>query len=213
MQSHSKEFSERIIHDWTESDYYELAESPTWLSLFWDASSRFRRQFEKLDLGVTIELACGRGRHCAQILDRCREIILVDVNRSNIDSCRKRFANHNHVVYLENDGYSLDLIHSEYATSLYCYDAMVHFELESIIGYLVEIFRVLKQGGQALLHHSNYDKNPGAAYTENFHWRNFMSQNLFIHLSRRTGFSVLYSECFNWADDDHVTDCLTLLRK
>ena len=53
-----------VAAPWADSPYYEDAER--WTPMFWSADGPFRRQFNRLDLSATLELACGWGRHAEQ---------------------------------------------------------------------------------------------------------------------------------------------------
>jgi hypothetical protein len=88
---------------------------------------------------------------------------------------------------------------------------MVHFEYDTVIDYIQDAWRVLAPGGRALLHHSNYDKNPGASYRDNPDWRNFMTSSLFAHVAILAGFTVLEQFVMDWSAPD--TDCLSLIEK
>ena len=52
---------------------------------------------------------------------------------------------------------------------------MVHFEMIDIYRYLKDIFRVLKPGGMALIHHSNNSDDYKASFTNSIYGRSFMS--------------------------------------
>ena len=67
-------------------------------------------------------------------------------------------------------------------------------------------------GGKALLHHSNNDLQPGRRYSENVHWRNFMSANLFSHMAQRAMLRVVGQELLDWAGAKDL-DALTLVEK
>jgi ubiquinone/menaquinone biosynthesis C-methylase UbiE len=203
-----------IKDDWKVSPYYEIAEHYNYF--FWDKTSPFAVQFAKLDCRSLLELACGHGRHTDQIINRVGDVTLVDINEENIEACRKRFGERAGVTYLVNSGSDLSAVADGSKTAVFCYDAMVHFEIDDVIAYLKEIYRVLAPGGRALLHYSNYDKAPGNSYHDNPHWRNFNSERLFKHLAIRWGFSILNSEVMNWGfDAEMVTDldALTLIEK
>ncbi len=190
-----------IRADWAESPYYALAEACT--DDYWTAGGLFATLFAQLDLTRVIELACGHGRHAARLVarqgaDRLGRITLVDVNASNIAACRRRFAGEARVEFLVCSGSDLAPLADGGFTALYCYDAMVHFELHDIIAYLAECHRVLVPGGRALLHVSNYDARPGGNCHDNPHWRNFGSERLFRHLAIRAGFDVLSAQTLDW---------------
>jgi len=88
---------------------------------------------------------------------------------------------------------------------------MVHFEKETVESYIIDAYRVLKPGGQILIHYSNYDRNPSGVFTDNPGWRNYMSREVFMGFVARTGFDVIASEVIDFSAP--ASDALTLLRK
>jgi SAM-dependent methyltransferase len=205
----------RLKTDHINTPYYSDVESPAHLAIFWEPGI-FRNTFDNLDLTAAIELACGHGRHAAKIINQCHSITLVDVNSSNIDVCRKRFNAMSKVSYLVNDGTSLAGIHDNSATAVFCYDAMVHFEATDVIGYLPELFRVLKPGGRALLHYSNNEQRPEGTYRDDPKWRSFFSEKMMRHFATRSGFAILSSQTTPWppahTHEPHI-DAVILLER
>jgi SAM-dependent methyltransferase len=208
----------QIAGDWKRHSYYDQAEQASWLEGFWSDGSPFKTRFDTLNPSILVELACGHGRHTAHLLDSTASqlvtrVYLIDVNYENIKYCRKRFRHDPRVTCLQNNGFDLPLdAHS--VNGLFCYDAMVHFELDAVISYIRETYRALRPGGRALFHHSNFDQKPGALYADNPYSRNFMSDRLFAHIALRAGFLVLDQEIIDWGDGDSPTlDCITLLEK
>jgi len=191
--------------------YYDRAEQSDWVARFWSEDREFQPYFSELTLDVVIELACGHGRHAAQIVDRCPALILMDVMDTNIDYCKARFMGRDNVVCLQNNGADFRPVPDATVSAIFCYDAMVHFELDVVASYLRDTARVLRPGGRALYHHSNYDKEPGGNHRLAPGGRNFMSQALFIHLARRAGLTVLKSRIVDW--DTPGTDALTLVER
>ena len=208
-------FKDPIKRDWSgEAAYYGWVEAEPAVQVFWALQSPFRQMFERLDLSSIIELACGHGRHTWFMMQnlRCGSVVLVDVNSSNIAFCAERFKEFPNVTWIVNDGSSLSGIEDGSATSLFCYDAMVHFEYDDVAAYLQEISRVLIPGGRALLHHSNNDRYPGRLYSENEHSRNFMSANLFSHMAQRAMLRVIEQRLLDWGEAKEL-DALTLVEK
>lgn len=191
-------------------EYFDLAEEC--LDIFWDRQSPFLTMFSKLDLSDVIELACGRGRHVPQYIERARRITLVDILQKNIDICRERFQREQKINYYKNDGYDLKNLKSDSYSSLFTYDAMVHFELIDIYSYLGDIFRVLGRGGRALLHHSNNGSDYRASFASAPHSRSFMSKEVFAYLANRAGFTILDQKVIDWGDTPEL-DCITLIEK
>lgn len=199
---------------WHADPYYDRAEQADWLQPFWstDVPHRpFRRMFDTLDLRVTLELACGHGRHAQQVYRAVPALILMDVVPENVEFCKRRFAGAQNVAAVQNDGVSFRPIPDGALTAIFCYDAMVHFEFDVALSYVRDAARVLERGGRALFHHSILDAFPGRDHRLNPGGRNFMNHSAFQHVASRAGLKVLESAVMDW-DAPH-TDALTLLEK
>jgi SAM-dependent methyltransferase len=210
--------TQQVAQRWKVSPYYDRAERKDWMEAFWSPRGRFRPLFDNLHTRTVVELACGRGRHTAQMLDipelcdGLEDIYLMDVNEENITSCIERFSDVPFVHSVVNNGYNFQPLKDQSVTAIFCYDAMVHFEYDAVMSYLEDAHRILIPGGRALFHHSNYDKSPGTKETANPHWRNFMSKNLFAHSAIRAGFKVLEQFLIDW-DEMRNLDCISLIEK
>jgi SAM-dependent methyltransferase len=208
----------RVARDWKVHTYYDRAEEEDWLEEFWGPKARFRQLFDSLNTRVLVDLACGHGRHTAHILANPRlackieRMYMMDINDENISLCKERFSFNEIVHPMKNNGYDFSPLENESVTALFCYDAMVHFEYDAVISYIEDARRVLAPGGRALLHHSNYDKSPGAFYETNPLGRNFMSKNLFAHVANRAGFNVIVQFVIDWGDYRKI-DCISLIEK
>lgn len=203
-----------IKQHWDHHPYYASAEE--WVHEFWGADTRFLRLFKELDLSSVLDLACGHGRHSAQILGKVGPITVSDINASNIEACKKRFSGQKNVKYHVGSGSDFKGIGDTSLTAIFCYDAMVHFEIADVWSYVNDCARVLKKGGRALFHYSNYSANPGGHYRDNPHSRTFCSEAAFRHFASRAGLDVVCSETFGWgAPGLYVPgmDALTLLQK
>lgn len=216
MKSNTKSFTEverKYIADYHETNmegYYEAAESA--LSFFWSKESLFRKRFDLLDLENVVELACGHGRHVPEYVNKAKHITLVDILQKNIDFCKNRFKNIDNISYYVNNGYDLSELKSDSYTSLFTYDSMVHFELLDIFSYLKETFRILKNGGMALFHHSNNTSDYKVSFSNGIEGRNYMSKDLFAYLVHRAGLIVMDQE-LTWYNNGTYIDCLTLVKK
>ncbi len=207
-----------IVNLWAKEDssdfaYFEAAESDDWVGGFWAPTSPFQRLFAELDLESVLELASGQGRHSAQFVDRCGRLVLTDTSRPALDFAEQRFAGNPRVSTVQSlDGMTIPLPTEQgQFSTVFSFDALVHFELECIASYLGEIARLLRPGGRALLHHSNYTANPGGTIQENPSWRNFMSLDIMAHLASRRGLHVVVQQPVNW--QLRASDGLTLLEK
>lgn len=190
-------------------DYFIDAEKS--LNIFWDENSAFLKYFRLLDLTNVVELACGHGRHVNCYKEIADKIVLVDILEENIAVCKKRFAGETKIDYYVNSGCDLLEIESGSQTSLFTYDAMVHFEMWDVFSYLKETRRILKNGGMALFHHSNNTENYKITFVTGTGGRNYMSKDLFAYLCNRAGLNVIEQEVIDWSRPQ--LDCITLVRK
>ena len=202
-----------FVHIDDMQDYYLNAERDDNMNIFWGKSSPFYELFVKLDLKNVVELACGHGRHVTQYISNAENIVLVDVLIENIDYCRKRFSAYENIRYYHNNGRDLCEIQDNSCSSIFSYDAMVHFEMMDIWSYLKEFYRILTKGGYALVHHSNRSEDPlEEAFENSAHSRSFMSKNLFAYMAHRAGFSVEKQIVINWGAVEGL-DCISLIKK
>lgn len=209
--SHLAEMVRREAMDWGDNvadTYHRPAEqgiNRIWIGVIWPILSR-----HKIDLTDTIDFACGYGRNAKMLAAAgAAKVTLVDVNPDNIAYCREHLIPRGNFDVVQNNGYDLADLPSDRFTHLYSFDAMVHFDLEIVLAYIREFARVIKPGGTAFIHHSNYTGNPGGNFRENPGMRNFMSALIFKHASIRGGFDVLEQELVNWSCPD--SDCVTVL--
>lgn len=209
-QHDSADVRARIGSDWADAPYYQQAEA--WTPVFWAADTVFRRMFDQLDLTDVVEIACGHGRHAAQCVAQCGTLTLVDINETNLAACRQRFAGNPKVRFARTAGNELSACGTASSSAVYCYDAMVHFEMLDVLDYLKEIARVLRPGGRALLHVSNNHAQPCRSYQENTHWRNFGSVDIVRHAATRLGFRVLDWAVMDWAGAPSI-DAVVLLER
>lgn len=191
--------------------YYEEAESEDSLDVFWNKDSEFYKMFSSLDLDCVIELACGRGRHVGQYIEKANKIVLVDIVEKNIAYCKERFSGEEKIEYYVNNGFDLSQLESNFYSALFTYDAMVHFEMLDIFGYLKETQRVLRPGGLALFHHSNNTADYRITFSTGAGGRNYMSAQLFAYLANRAGLKIVKQKVIDWSQKE--LDCLTLVEK
>ena len=204
-----------IGSDWRKgSDYYERAEESDWLGTFWSQDSPFRGLFERCDPTDTLEIACGHGRHTVQVQQEYpnSRVTSQDINQDNIDVVARRFAGNDRVTAFVGNGYDLTPLPDNAFSLVFSYDAMVHFDDEVVFSYLREIARVLKPGGRALLHHSNWTGAPGAEYKDNPSWRNFMSSLWLAHRASKDGLTTIEQVIIPWSGRPAM-DGISLLEK
>jgi SAM-dependent methyltransferase len=196
---------------WGNVGYHDLADAnidSDWPRLVWPLLSR-----HKIDFSNTIDFACGRGRNAKKLKEAgAAHVTLIDVNPENIEYCNRNILPLGGFSVLQNNGFDLRDLPDAAFTFVYSLDAMVHFDLEIVLGYIGEFARVLSPGGIAFIHHSNYTGNPGGDFHQNPDWRNFMSAEIFKHASIRNGFEILEQTITDWSGGKN-TECFTVMRR
>lgn len=170
------------------------------------------RYVDEIDYTTVLDFAAGHGRNTSWLKESAETIVLVDVNRKSLNICKERFGTSKRFKYLQTNGTSLKGIRDKSISFIYSWDSMVHFESDVIFSYISEFKRVLKPGGHAFCHHSNYTANPGGSFLENPDWRNFMSKELFAHYLLKEGLDVVEQEILAWGAISDL-DCITLFRR
>jgi SAM-dependent methyltransferase len=199
-------------HVWEGSRYFDDAEK--WTHIFWRPEGDFRKKFDQIELSYVVELACGHGRHAEMLASggKVGRYCGIDVLPSNIEKCRERLSGHGRFEFILGDGVGFGSVDDAQASAIFCYDAMVHFHSEVVLSYLKDASRILKKGGRAVFHHSNYSSNPGGSFGTNPCARAFMSLDLFHHYAAHAGLRVIEAMPLRWTTHANL-DGLTLLEK
>jgi ubiquinone/menaquinone biosynthesis C-methylase UbiE len=161
---------------------------------------------------IVLDLASGHGRNAQRLADGANHIFCVDVNPENIAYLNQRFKGDARFTVVHNNGADLSFFADDSIDLFYCFDAMVHFDIEIVQSYVKEAFRVIGPGGHAFIHVSNFTGRPGGDFRHNPGWRNFMSLDIFTHLALRAGFRVAHARTIDWGNVTDL-DCLFLLQK
>lgn len=204
-----------VAHDVSQSSsvtYFAMAESgmdSQWSSMVWPRIQGF-------DFSVTLDLAAGHGRNIEKLKSLAGEIYVVDVNQSCIDACQARFGESDgkcRFHYLVNDGCSLKGVPGGSITSVYSWDAMVHFDKFVVRRYILEFARVLKSGGRAFFHHSNYGHVASDAdWRSNPGWRSSTTKEFVADSVREAGLELISQDSIDsgGAPFDAITICRKL---
>jgi SAM-dependent methyltransferase len=159
---------------------------------------------------TVIDLAAGLGRNSAMLAGRSTTLVIMDIQPGNVAVCRHRFRGMTNIDYLVNNGFDFRPVASNWATLIYCFDAMVHFDSDVVRSYLRDVGRVVKKGGRAFFHHSNY--TDGGDWMTSPANRNFMSAAMFRHYSEKEGLTVVRQRIIDWGEYKNH-DCLTMVER
>jgi len=165
---------------------------------------------EPVDFTATVDLAAGHGRNSNLLKLYAKELYILDIHEGNVDRCRERFAEDSRFQFAANNGFDLQPVPDGWATLVYCFDAMVHFDSDVVRSYLRDTLRVLNPGCFGFFHHSNYVG--GFDWRTNPNSRSFMSTELFAHCADKEGLEVFRQQKLDWGGEKQL-DGLTLVRK
>ena len=166
------------------------------------------------DFSNVLDFACGKGRIAELLSTFSGSLTCVDTNDEAIAYCSERFSNKDNVVCKVSEPESIP-VDSGSMSFIYSWDAMVHFDYRSIDYILTEFSRVLKSGGQAVIHHSNAkghssfeaDKN----WRKNPHWRSEFNAQDMAHICQKSGFIIEEQLVIDWGVKS--LDCISVIKK
>ena len=113
---------------------------------------------------TVLEIGAGGGRW-TQYFRSAGQLIIVEFNPESFDYLRQRFPELRFTPY-QTRGYEMAGVPNASVDLVFTFDVFVHLEPEGIQAYLIEIERVLKPGGFAVVHYGDIRKqiareNPG----------------------------------------------------
>jgi len=130
-------------HEWSKS--FGTTEE-LWNNEIFDKIKEFRGK-------KILEIAPGFGRITQFLSILAGELIIVDLNPLCIEKTRAKLKHHV-LAYFVNDGKSIPKVRDNSQDLVFSFDSFVHMHANVTEDYIKEIYRVLKPGGQAFIHHS-----------------------------------------------------------
>jgi ubiquinone/menaquinone biosynthesis C-methylase UbiE len=216
------------------SDYHWAASGEEWSSAWGDSSAQWfgtilPRIHSHLPAATIVEIAPGRGRWSQYLIPDCKEYMGYDLSASCVSACKTRFAAQSHASFFQTAGKELHSTADESVDFVFSFDSLVHAEMDVMQAYMAEIFRVLRPGGTAFVHHSNaasypvyfgmFGRLPGyrrltqVLPLEYSNWRGLsVSGDKVIAAARKVGMRALVQERINW-NSTRLLDCMTTLAK
>jgi len=197
-------------YDWTGAGE-EWTDSPEWKQALVEHVLRALIP----DGARVLEIGPGGGRWSAELAQRARRLVLLDVSEAALASCRERLAPYDNVAFLHGDGRGLTGVADASIDAIWSFDVFVHVTPLDLAGYLDEIVRVLAPGGVAVIHHSD-GRNRGRLLSRHG-WRAPMSRELLASLARARGLGV-QAQFDSWGRDGRFDlsaygDAISVLRR
>jgi len=105
---------------------------------------------------IAAEIGPGGGRW-TQYLTAFRQLYLVDYHGELLQEAGRRFHGPN-ITFVKNNGCDLPGIEDSALDFVFSFGCFVHLDADLIKRYLSEMHRVLKRGGNAVIHYSDQNK-------------------------------------------------------
>lgn len=145
-----------------------------------------------LGAGVQVlEIAPGHGRWTEYLSAGADHVTVVDISASCLDYCRGRFKALSNIDYFLSTGDQLPKYIDGKVDFLWSYDSFVHMDRQVVAGYLREMKRVLKVGGEAILHHANIENLDTHVQADHEGWRSAMNAKLMREIAEEAGLEVV----------------------
>lgn len=139
--------------------------------------------------GNVTEIAPGHGRMTQFLSVLAGKLTVIDLNPNCIHATRQKLGNHVD-TYLVGDGKTLAGVQDGSQDLVFSFDSFVHMHANVTAAYLKEVYRVLKPGGRAWIHHSNL-LGEGDLSFQNLAGRAMMWPELFVELANNAGLHVI----------------------
>jgi ubiquinone/menaquinone biosynthesis C-methylase UbiE len=184
-----------------------------------------------------LEIGPGHGRWARHIAGRCAMFYLADLSTSCLEYCRQLLGDQG-LAYIPTNGRSLTGVPDASVDFAWSYDVFVHIGPQDTAGYLQDLARVLKPGGEAVIHHAGrrdallpldamrqwgpfflklYNGLSLGVWSTVDGWRSAMSRQRLARLARRAGLEVVrQQQTFGPGDAFAVlrfNDWITTLRR
>jgi SAM-dependent methyltransferase len=102
---------------------------------------------------VVVEIGPGAGRWTESLIPLASDYTGIDLSKTCVEVCSKKFAGQAHARFRSNEGNNLPGVADASVDVIWSFDVFVHINLVDIGSYLEEFRRVLKPGGRAIIHH------------------------------------------------------------
>ena len=190
-------------HEWSKS--FGTTEE-LWNNEIFDKIKEFRGK-------KILEIAPGFGRITQFLSILAGELIIVDLNPLCIEKTRSKLKHHV-LAYFVNDGKSIPKVRDNSQDLVFSFDSFVHMHANVTEDYVKEIYRVLKPGGQAFIHHS-WLYGGSDESTNNVAGRANMSPEQFKIFVENNNMEIVSQNAIQFEPVGlwNGTDCVSIFRK
>lgn len=159
------------------------------------------------------EIAPGFGRMTQFLSILASELLVVDLNPLCIEKTKEKLGHHV-LAYFVNDGKSLDKIRDNSQDLVFSWDSFVHMHQNVVEEYIKEIYRVLKPGGYAYIHHAWMYSEEDLSF-KNVGGRAVMNPDLFKSMVEKHNMEIVFQNPikFNPVIAWNGTDTISFFKK
>ena len=190
-------------HEWSKS--FGTTEN-LWNNEIFDKIKEFRGK-------KILEIAPGFGRITQFLSILAGELIVVDLNPICIEKTKSKLKHHV-LAYFVNDGKSFPKVRDNSQDLVFSFDSFVHMHANVTEEYVKEIYRVLKPGGQAFIHHS-WLYGGSDESTHNVAGRSNMSPEQFKTFVENNNMEIVSQNVIQFEPLElwNGTDCISIFKK
>jgi ubiquinone/menaquinone biosynthesis C-methylase UbiE len=162
------------------------AEDWTWSQEWKDAMVEELLRPTMSGAAVLLEIGPGGGRWSKHLIGLTDELILVDITDRTLALCQQRLGEDGNLRLIQNHGGDLPGVDDASVDRVWSFDVFVHIAPTDLASYLLEIARVLRPGGVAVIHHAGASR----PLPHQLGWRSPMTAKLFANLATEAGLDV-----------------------
>ncbi len=159
-----------------------------------------------------LEIAPGFGRWTQFLLRHAEELYGVDLSPKCVQRCVQRFSAYDQAHFIQNDGFSLQMVADDTIDFVFSFDSLVHAELDVVSAYCQQIVAKLSPSGAAFIHHSNAANGVDPEDPNASGRGQSVSSQAVRAVIEQAGGRVLMQEEVNWSSTARV-DCMTTFVK
>lgn len=206
---------EVALRDPADDPAYDLDQSAVpqdWSHIFWQRPWSFRPLFDKLDPGRMVAFFAGDGAQASRAAELAHEVVAIAATADVSANARARLESVANVTCRTANEKYLPECDEGTVDSLFSYDCLVQMPETNLDAFLAETAHVLRDGGLALLHHSNFLFDDAVAMHDRPHGRASMSAARLAEMANRHGFEVIAQQVIPWGTVTGL-DCLSLVER
>jgi ubiquinone/menaquinone biosynthesis C-methylase UbiE len=141
---------------------------------------------------VVVEIGPGGGRWTGELQRRASRLIGIDISKTCVAECRRRFAGVGNAEFWVGNGSNLEGVSSASVDAIWSFDVFVHINRPQFESYAEEFARVLRPGGVGIIQH-------GAVGGQKGGWRSNLTENDVDSILHSVGLKVV-EKIGTWLD-------------